>query len=142
LTVRAVQRLADDAPDGVSLQDAARAAMLADPRIDDRLDVFANDLRSLPPAVQLFAAVDRDGVVRATSGSGAFDIDATVFCANTDPEWRRRGIGHAMTAAALRGARERGVRRACLDATDAGRRIYSRLGFEAVTKMTRFLRTS
>jgi GNAT superfamily N-acetyltransferase len=142
LTLRPVRRLLDDAPDGVPLQDAIQAAMLADPRIDDRLDVFADNLRSLPAATRLFAAVDDDGVVRATSGSVTLGFDATVFFVNTDPGWRGRGIGRAMSAEALRAARASGAHRACLDATDAGRRIYSRLGFEAVTAMTRFVRGS
>jgi GNAT superfamily N-acetyltransferase len=127
LTLRPVRRLAGVAPDGVALEDAV-AAILADPRIDDRPDVFAGFVRSLPAAVRLFAAVGRDGAVRATSGSGAFGTEASVLFVNTDPEWRGRGIGQAMTAAALHAARDRGATRACLDATDAGLSIYPRLG--------------
>jgi len=65
-------------------------------------------------------------------------VDASVFFVNTDPGWRRRGIGQEMTAAALRAARQSGARRASLDASDAGRSIYSRLGFEAVSPAVRF----
>lgn len=36
-----------------------------------------------------------------------------------------------MTAAALRAAQASGARRACLDASDAGARLYRRLGFAA-----------
>ena len=43
---------------------------------------------------------------------------------------RGRGLGTAMTAPALRHARERGACRACLTATAAGQGIYERLGFE------------
>jgi predicted N-acetyltransferase YhbS len=57
---------------------------------------------------------------------------------NTDPNWRGRGIGQAMTAAALSAAQGLGAQHACLDATDAGQSIYSRLGFEPVTQTTRF----
>lgn len=138
LTFRPVRRLAEDAPDGVPLEDAAAAAMLADPRIDDPPDVFADYLRSLPRSIRLFAAVDADGVVRATSGAGAFGKEASVMFVNTDPNWRGRGIGKAMTAAALRAAQGSGARRACLDATGTGLQIYVRLGFEAVTRTTRF----
>jgi ribosomal protein S18 acetylase RimI-like enzyme len=140
LTLRPVRRLAGVASDGVALEDAVAAAILADPRIDDRPDVFAGFVRSLPPAVQLFAAVDRDGAVRATSGSGAFGTEANVLFVNTDPEWRGRGIGQAMTAAALHAARDRGAMRACLGATDAGLSIYLRLGFEIVARATHFFR--
>jgi GNAT superfamily N-acetyltransferase len=140
LTLRPVRRLAGDAPDGVALEHAAAAAMLADRRIDDPLDAFADFLRSLPPAVRLFAAVDGGGAVRATSGCGAFGTKASVIFVNTDPDWRGRGIGQAMTAAAMRAARDRGARHARLDASDAGLSIYLRLGFEAAAQMTRFAR--
>jgi ribosomal protein S18 acetylase RimI-like enzyme len=138
LTLRRVRRLDDAAPDGVALEDAAAAAMLADPRISDPLDAFADYLRSLPPAIRLFAAVDGDGAVRATSGSGAFGTEANVMFVNTDPDWRGRGIGQAMTAAALRAAEGAGATQACLDATAAGLSIYRRLGFEVATRATRF----
>lgn len=77
-------------------------------------------------------------MIRATSGAGAFGAEASVMFVNTDPNWRRRGIGLAMTAAALHSARASGARRACLDASRAGATIYRRLGFEVVTEMTRF----
>jgi GNAT superfamily N-acetyltransferase len=138
LTFRPVRRLDDDARDGVPLEDAVAAATLADPRIDEPPEAFADFLRSLPRAIRLFAGVDGDGAVRATSGSGAFGAEANVIFVNTDPDWRDRGIGQAMTAAALRAAKDRGARRACLDATDVGLSIYLRLGFEAVSRTTRF----
>jgi GNAT superfamily N-acetyltransferase len=140
LTLRPVRRLADDAPDGVPLEHAVAAAALADPRIDDSPESFAAFLRSLPSPIRLFAAMDADGVVRATSAFGAFGTEANVFFVNTDPGWRGRGIGHAMTAAVLCAAREAGARGACLDATDAGLATYRRLGFEALTEVTRFVR--
>jgi GNAT superfamily N-acetyltransferase len=138
LTLRPVRRLPGDAPGGVPLEEAVAAAMLADPRIDDPPTVFADYLRSLPSALRLFAALDGNGTVRATSGSGAFGMEASVMFVNTDPDWRGRGIGQAMTAAALRAAQESGARRACLDATGPGLRIYLRLGFEAISRTTRF----
>lgn len=93
LTFRPVQRLCADRPGGVPLQDAAAAAMLASPAIHDPPHVLANYLRSLPAVIQLFAAVDGDGVVRATSASGAFGAEATVMFVNTHPDSRGRGIG-------------------------------------------------
>ncbi|HEY1518748.1 MAG TPA: GNAT family N-acetyltransferase [Solirubrobacteraceae bacterium] len=142
LTFRAVRRLPGDGPDGVPLERAVAAVVLAAPSITDPPDVFADYLRSLPLAFRLFAAVDGDGVVRATSGSGAFGTDATVLFVNTDPGWRGRGIGTAMTAAALRAARESGARRASLDSSDAGARIYRRIGFESLGGTTRYLRAA
>lgn len=142
LTFRPVRRLAHDPPDGVPLQDAATAVMLADPRIEGPPDVFADYLRSLPAAIRLFAAVDADGVVRATSGSGAFGSEASVIFVNTEPGWRGRGVAQAMTAAALRAAQRSGARHAGLNASDAGLRIYLRLGFETVAPTTRFFRAA
>ena len=141
LRFRSVRRLPADPPDGVPLEDAVAAAMNAAPGISDPPHVFADYLRSLPASFRLFAAVDRDGAVRATSASGTFGTEASVIFVNTDPEWRGRGIGQAMTAAALRVARDSGARRAGLDASDAGSRIYLRLGFEAVARTTRFFHT-
>ncbi len=138
LTVWPVRRLAEDAPDGVPLEDAVDAALLADPRIQAPAQAFAAFLRSLPPETRLLVAVDTSGAVRGTAGSGAFGAEANVFFVNTDPGWRGRGIGRAMTTVALRDARDRGARRASLDATAAAFGIYARLGFEAVSKTTRF----
>jgi ribosomal protein S18 acetylase RimI-like enzyme len=58
---------------------------------------------------------------------------------NTDPGRRGRGIGQAMTAQALSAARRAGARFAALDASDAGRSIYLRLGFDVVGMLTRFI---
>jgi len=141
LTVRPVQRLADDEPGGVSLEDAVAAAISAAPAIKDPPPVFAEYLRSLPSPFRLFAAVDRDGVIRATSGCGVFGQYATVIFVNTELGWRGRGIGQAMTAQALRAAQRSGAKQACLDASAAGASIYRRLGFETAGTLTRFLNT-
>jgi len=140
LTLRPVRRLAGDAPDGVPLRQAAAVAMRADPDIRGDLDAFADYLRSLPPAFRLLAAVDPSGTARATAGSGAFGIYGSVIFVDTDPRWRGRGVGTAMTCTALHAAREAGATRACLDAADAGVGIYRRLGFETVGRLTRFYR--
>lgn len=137
LALRPVRRLADDAPDGASLTDAVAAARRADPEITDP-QALVDYLQSLPSAFGLFTAVDDAGVVRATSGSGAFGTTASVIFVNTDPGWRRRGIALAMTATALRSAEQSGARHAGLDASDAGRELYVRLGFQAATPVTRF----
>jgi GNAT superfamily N-acetyltransferase len=141
LRLRPVRRLPGDPPDGVSLECAIASAAAGSPAIARALDAFADYLRSLPPAFRLFVAVDGGGAVRATAGSGAFGEEATAIFVNTQPEWRGRGVGRAMTAAALRSALQCGARRASLDASDAGSSIYLRLGFEAVTRTTRFFHT-
>jgi ribosomal protein S18 acetylase RimI-like enzyme len=142
LRLRPVRRSPDDGAGGVPLEDAVAAALRADPSIDDPPRAFAGYLRSLPATTRLFAAIDGRGVVRATSGYAVFGDAADVLFVNTDPDWRGRGIGLAMTAAALRAARDHGARSACLDATDAGLSIYRRLGFEVVTPTTRFFAQS
>jgi ribosomal protein S18 acetylase RimI-like enzyme len=133
-----VRRLPDDAPTGVSLLDAAAAALKAAPARGGSTQVLADYLRSLPPTFEFVAAVDRTGAVRATAGSGVFGVEATVLFVNTDPEWRHRGIGRAMTAGALRSAHNAGASRACLDASDAGLGMYVGLGFEPATRITQF----
>jgi GNAT superfamily N-acetyltransferase len=140
LEIRPVRRIDGDARKGVKLADAVAAAMRADPGIQDEPAVFAAYLRSLSPAFRLMAAVDGGGVVRGTSGWGAFGAYARVMFVNTDPDWRRRGIGRGMTSAALHAARDSGATRAGLDASVAGGRIYRHLGFEPVAEVTRFYR--
>ena len=140
LTLRPVRRLADDAVTGVPLDDAVAVALAADPGGGDALRGLAEHLRSMPPQIRLLAAVDDDGVARATSGSGAFGSEATVIFVNTQPAWQRRGIGRAMTAAALYAARDAGATRACLEATDAAIPTYADLGFETVARVTQFYR--
>jgi GNAT superfamily N-acetyltransferase len=76
--------------------------------------------------------------VRATAGTRVAGAEATVFFVNTDPDWRRRGIGRAMTAAALHAARDLGATRAALDASDLGASIYLSLGFESAGTWTQF----
>jgi len=142
LTLQPVQRLDDDeGGGGVALADAVAAAMSASSAIEGPPAAFAEYLRSLPSTFRLFAAIDSHGAVRATSGSGVFGQYATVIFVNTDPDWRGRGIGQAMTAQALRAASCAGARRASLDASDAGRSIYLRLGFENAGTIIRFMST-
>lgn len=140
LTVRPVRRLVDDPSGDVPLSDAVAAVRLANPSRDDDPDALADYLRSLPPTTRLFGAVDDAGAVRATSGCVTFGTFATVFFVNTHPGWRRRGIGRAMTATALRSADHSGALQASLDAADAAIATYSRLGFEVVARATQFFR--
>ncbi|MEU4475188.1 GNAT family N-acetyltransferase [Micromonospora sp. NPDC023888] len=56
----------------------------------------------------------------------------TLYYVGTHPEYRRQGIGAAMTRAALDVAHERGIRTASLSSTVAGEPVYRRLGFRTV----------
>jgi GNAT superfamily N-acetyltransferase len=126
---------------GVPLSAAAAAALRSDPRMAPTTDLegFLDYLRSIPDATYL-AAVDDASVVRATAASATWGPTCGVFFVNTDPAWRGRGVGTAMTAAALRAAAALGASRACLDASELGLSIYLRLGFEPAGRITQFVR--
>lgn len=132
LAMHPVRRTPEDPPDGVLLPDAVGAAaqavaadgVVADGAWTERLTTY---LASLPRGARILAAVD-------------VGPDAYVFFVNTVPGWQRRGVGLAMTAAALRSAVTAGAARACLDASGAGVPLYRRLGFTAASPLTQFSR--
>jgi GNAT superfamily N-acetyltransferase len=141
LTLRPVRRRREDPAEGVPLTQAVNAACRADPENTDPR-ALADHLRSLPRAFGLWVAVDDHATVRGTAGSAAFGATGSVIFVNTDPDWRRRGIARAMTAIALRTARQAGARHAGLDASNAGKELYLKLGFEPATPVTRFRRST
>jgi GNAT superfamily N-acetyltransferase len=124
----------------VALADAAAAAIRSDPTMAPATDraAFVDYLRSVPNTRYL-AAVDADGAVRATAAAAIWGITTGVFFVNTDPSWRGRGTGTAMTAAALRAAAADGAERAYLDASALGLSIYQRLGFASVGTVTQYV---
>jgi ribosomal protein S18 acetylase RimI-like enzyme len=138
LALRPVARSTSEAPDAVPLKDTAALAIAADRSITESVDEVGGYLSGLPSSVRLFAAVDESGVARATSACHVFDEYTQVFFVNTEPAWRRRGIGRAMTLEALRAAASLGARRAFLHATEDGASVYTSLGFEAVGMVTRY----
>ncbi|MGL5819273.1 MAG: GNAT family N-acetyltransferase [Phycicoccus sp.] len=141
LTLHPVCRVAGNPPDGVSLTDAVATAARATPLGEVSTAELVAYLRSLPGGPRLFAAVDDDGTVRGTSGSRTFFSDGYVFFVNTDPGWRRRGVGLSMTAVALHSAVTAGAVRASLDASGPGVPLYRRLGFTTAAQITRFSRS-
>lgn len=140
LTLRQVSRTPDDG-DGVPLEHAAEAALRADPSAApaDSLEGFVAYLRSVPNA-RFLAGVDELGAVRATAASANWGTTTGVFFVDTEASWRGRGVGTAMTAAALRAAAAAGATTACLDASALGLSIYQRLGFREVSGCTLFVR--
>ncbi len=60
-------------------------------------------------------------------------LEGRIVNVYTRPGWRGRGIGGALTRAAVEHARSRGARRVRLGAAPDGRGVYARLGFQPVT---------
>jgi len=63
---------------------------------------------------------------------------AGLYVITVRPEFRRRGIGTALTAAALAAARDRGLPLATLHATPDGEPVYRRMGFTEVALYRHF----
>jgi ribosomal protein S18 acetylase RimI-like enzyme len=118
--------------EGYPLVDAVRLSLsygeVQTPAAVRDLEIEARLLRSLP-GIQFYAAVGPDGTCIGTAGSRVVQGAALVASVATDVAQRRRGIGTALTAVALRGAAAAGAREAYLDATAEGVGIYRRLGF-------------
>jgi GNAT superfamily N-acetyltransferase len=64
-------------------------------------------------------------------------LEGYILSVFTHPDWRRKGVATALMNAILAELRARGVRRACLHASDEGRPVYEKLGFEAVVREMR-----
>jgi ribosomal protein S18 acetylase RimI-like enzyme len=78
--------------------------------------------------MQLFAGY-LDGRAAASSELFLSDGIAGIYGVSTLPGFQRRGIGLAMTWAAADQGRRRRAATAALQASDAGRGVYARLGF-------------
>ncbi len=84
------------------------------------------------PGVRLFlACVDNEPV--ATSALVATDDTAGIYFVATKEGHRGRGYGEAVTWAAVCGGREFRCTTACLQASEVGRPVYERMGFETPT---------
>ena len=64
---------------------------------------------------------------------------AGLWWVTTMPEARGKGIGTAMTVQPLLMAREKGYRMATLQATDMGRPLYTKLGFQTPQQKTPYI---
>ncbi len=79
-----------------------------------------------------------DGVPVATAEATLAGARAGVFNVATRAAYRRRGIGGAVTAHALRDAHAAGARRGGLEASADGVGVYARLGFRAAGMVTEY----
>jgi hypothetical protein len=131
----------DEAGSSKWLQEVVRLAIASDPGVPGSSDDVARFIGSLPPSCRLLVAFDEGGAARASAACHVFGRFAEIFFVNTEPAWRRRGIGQAMTLAALRTAAGMGATSGMLHATEDGVSVYKRLGFEPVGMLTRYERS-
>jgi GNAT superfamily N-acetyltransferase len=119
-------------------------------RLDDWIDVFVIGFERHPEErsiwLDAYAQLRNwlhyvgyvNGVAVATT-SALLDGDlAGIYHVVTLPESRGRGIGAAMTHAAMRDARASGARHAVLQASAMGEGVYRSVGFESVCRLSLF----
>src|SRR5881409_1206352 len=83
---------------------------------------------SVSPGGEVLAAVEHGEVVGGAAMAG-FGTTGWIGALGVVGRDRRRGIGTALTEAAVAWLRDHGARTALLYATEAGRPVYQRLGF-------------
>lgn len=97
--------------------------------------------RALAPdlngSVRLFTAT-LNGEAVGTTGIFVHRDVPGVYCVSTVPEFRKSGIGAAITAMPLLQAREEGYQMATLQASSRGHSVYKRLGFKDVCHLRVF----
>lgn len=76
-----------------------------------------------------FFQITYDGSVAGTSAMVLADGVAGIYCVATLPDHRRKGLGAALTARPLALARELGYSIGVLQSSEAGYKVYQRLGF-------------
>lgn len=97
--------------------------------------VFATGARGIgfaPDAAEVHFLGLLDGEPVATASLLTAGGAAGIYNVTTVERARGRGIGAALTAAAVRAGRERGMEVATLQASTMGRSVYERLGFRFV----------
>ena len=116
---------------------------------DARPDVDAESLResnrayyaeAIPTGECVYFLVSANG---RTVGGGGFalrryapgymlrdGVSAYIFNIFVEPEYRRRGIAREIVSRLMDEARQRGIARLDLHATEAGRPLYEKLGFK------------
>jgi GNAT superfamily N-acetyltransferase len=83
-----------------------------------------------------------DGRAVATSSLYFGDGTAGVYNVSTLPDYRRRGLGEALTWHAVVRGKDRGCSAAILQASAMGRPVYERMGFRTVAPYRTFVRAT
>lgn len=112
------------------------ASMGLAPGLESDIVRIESRRRDNADVVRLAAVLD-GRVVGTTVVIAAHGV-AGIFLVHVADTHRRGGVGSALTAAALRVARDRGMRSAALAASPAGEPLYRRFGFVEVSRYRLF----
>jgi GNAT superfamily N-acetyltransferase len=82
---------------------------------------------------------DEGGEIVAMAGGLAYGSFCWLGLVATLPGWERRGYASALSVRVSEWAKERGCRTVALDASEKGRPVYERLGFEPVGEAVVFV---
>ena len=147
LPVMVLEKRPEDppAPAGAEIRPVIDARGVEDFRMADRAGFASHDVERaavdsafrdagslLHPAVAAFVAYVGGVPAAAAMSFTAFDV-ARVAWVGTVPEFRRRGLGRAVTQAAVLAGFDRGGRIAALESSPAGFPLYRSMGFRTIT---------
>lgn len=99
--------------------------------------LFLTETLRRRPGVELYLGLV-DGTPAATSLLAATGHVAGIYYVATLEPHRRRGLGEALTWAAVRGGLQRGCRIASLQASRLGEPVYARMGFATVLRYAKY----
>jgi ribosomal protein S18 acetylase RimI-like enzyme len=144
----------DLAPNGLRLQRVQTAAQLADfahiisvmwsppdPEVVHFYDLAAPAILKPDSPMWFYVGYVDEKPVCTAEVTVAEGI-AGLYNICTLPDYRQRGFGTAMTLQPLIDAQANGCKTAVLQATEAGARVYKRLGFETFGTITEYKPTS
>jgi ribosomal protein S18 acetylase RimI-like enzyme len=114
----------------------AQAGALSDAAYGNGGRELERTLARIPPEhAQAHGRRDRAGRVVAAAVLLEFEGDCSVQYVATRPDAQRRGHGAALLADALAQARSQGCGTSSLQSSDAGARLYRRLGYRTVGQL-------
>lgn len=132
-------------PDGVSVREVVDEAMLEDHIRSNAGGGFPEEpVRMLytpdflaDPDIRMFNAYDDDGPVGHSIAIRSDDVSG-VYGVGVPERMRRRGIGSAVTWAAVQAGRDWGCHLVVLQSSTMGYEVYRRMGFEVLTHYVMF----